>query len=461
MRPIRMEEKKMKIIITGAGKSGFAVAKTLSREGHDITVIDKSSDIITQVSNALDVICVEGNATNPETLIGAGAEDAELLVAATRSDEVNMICGIAARKLGTPHVIARIRDPEYMTQTSFLRETMGLSMIVNPELECAREISRILRFPSAARVDVFSKGSVEIVEHRVLPNEALDGIELKSLSSSVRAAVLVSVVERDGEVFIPNGDFVLRGGDKLSITGSSHELRRFFTAVGKYKKPVKRVLIMGGGRIAVYLTSLLQEAGMSVTVIERDHARCNTLCDLIPDATIICGDATNSDVLQEEGIRTADAFVALSGDDGDNIVTSMYARQCNVGTIVTKVNREHFNDIMESSGLDCVVSPKELVAQQLARYVRAMSNSAGSSMETLYKLADGKAEAVEFSVGEKFAGAGQALRELKLRKGILVCGVIRGSKSIIPDGNTAILAGDHIILVSLAGMVKSLDDILA
>ncbi len=451
----------MKIIIAGAGKSGFAVAKTLSEEGHDITVIDKSGDIITQVSNALDVICVEGNATNPESLIGAGAAEADLIVAATRSDEVNMICGIAARKLGTPHVIARIRDPEYMTQTAFLRETMGLSMVVNPELECAREIARILRFPSAARVDVFSKGSVEIVEHRVLPGEALDGIALKSLSSIVKAAVLISVVERDGEVFIPNGDFTLRGGDKLSITGSSHELRKLFTAVGKYKKPVKKVLIMGGGRIAVYLTRMLQDSGMSVTVLERDRDRCDTLCDLIPDAAVICGDATNSDVLQEEGIRAADAFVALSGDDGDNIVTSMYANRCQVGTIVTKVNREHFTDIMESSGLDCIVSPKELVAQQLARYVRAMSNSAGSSMETLYKLADGRVEALEFTVGEGFAGAGQTLRELTLRRGVLVCAVIRGTKSIIPDGNTALCANDHVIIVSAAGMIKTLDDILA
>lgn len=451
----------MKIIIAGAGKSGFAVAKTLSEEGHDITVIDKSSGIITQVSNALDVICVEGNATNPESLIGAGAAEAELIVAATRSDEVNMICGIAARKLGTPHVIARIRDPEYMTQTAFLRETMGLSMIVNPELECAREIARILRFPSAARVDVFSKGSVEIVEHRVLPGEALDGLALKNLSSIVRAAVLISVVEREGEVFIPNGDFTLRGGDKLSITGSSHELRKLFTAVGKYKKPVKKVLIMGGGRIAVYLTTMLQESGMSVTLVERDRERCNALCDLIPGANIIHGDATNSDVLQEEGIRAADAFVALSGDDGDNIVTSMYASQCKVGTIITKVNREHFTDIMESSGLDCIVSPKDLVAQQLARYVRAMSNSAGSSMETLYKLADGRVEALEFTVGEGFAGAGQTLRELKLRRGVLVCAVIRGAKSIIPDGNTALCPNDHVIIVASAGVVKTLDDILA
>ena len=219
-------------------------------------------------------------------------------------------------------------------------------------------------------------------------------------------------------------------------------------------------MIMGGGRIAVYLTTLLQESGMSVTVIERDRARCDALCDLIPAATVICGDATKSDVLQEEGIRAADAFVALTGDDGDNIVTSMYAGRCQVGTIVTKVNREHFTDILESSGLDCIVSPKDLIAQQLARYVRAMSNSVGSSMETLYKLADGKAEALEFTVGDDFACAGQTLRELRLKPGVLICAIIRGSRSIIPDGSTQILAGDHAIIVSAAGRLKTLDGIL-
>lgn len=450
----------MKVIVAGAGKSGFAVAQSLSREGHDVTVIDNNPDVITLVSNALDVICVQGSATNPESLSDAGAREADLIVAATRMDETNMICGIAARKLGTQHVIARIRDPEYLSQTEFLRETMGLSMIINPEYECAKEISRILRFPSAARVDVFSKGSVEIVDHRVLPGEPLDGIALKNLHEHVKAAVLVSVVERGGRAYIPNGDFILQSGDKLSITGSSRELRKFFTEVGRYKKPVRTVLIMGGGRIAVYLTQLLLDAGLHVTIIERDRERCNIICDLVPEATVICGDGTRNDVLQEEGVHSCDAFVTLTGEDGDNIVTSMYARQCHVGTIVTKVNREHFTDILEASGLDCIVSPKDLTAQHITRYVRALNNSLGSSMETLYQIADGMIEALEFTVGENSACVGPTLRELKLRRGVLICAVIRGTKSIIPNGDTKILPGDHAIIVATAGEVKTLDDIL-
>ncbi len=450
----------MKIIIAGGGKIGHSVAAILADEGHDITVIDRNSELITQLSNALDVICVEGSASNADTLREAGAAQADLLLAATQHDEVNMVCGISARHLGVKHVIARIRDPEYLSQKGFLRDALGLDLIVNPDHECAREIARILRFPSAVRVDTFSKGSVEIVEHKIAEGSVLDGLQLKDLGARLGVRVLVSVVERGGEAFIPNGLFTLRAGDRLSITGTVSELRRFFSAVGQLKKPVRRVMIVGGSRSAVYLTRMLQENGMSVTVIEKDRARCDRLCDLLPDAHIVCGDATRSDVLLEDGLRSADAFVALTGEDGDNIVTAMYARQCSVPKIVVKVNREHFADILESAGLDSVVSPKELVSEQLARYVRAMSNSAGSSMETLYRLADGKVEALEFRVGENAACTGKPLRSLKLKPNTLLAAIIRGSKSLLPDGDTLILPGDHAIIVSAAGKLKNLDDIL-
>lgn len=450
----------MKIIIAGAGRIGYTVASILSEEGHDITMIEQDPDIIASVSNELDVICVLGSATSPETLREAGAAQADLLLAATEQDEVNMICGISARRLGTQHVIARIRDPEYLSQTEFLREALGLSVVVNPEHECAREISRILRFPSAVRVDAFSKGSVEIIEYRVPDGGRLDGLQLKLLPQRFGARVLVAVVERGGEALIPNGDFILHGGDRLSITGDAKELRRFFIATGEYKKPVHKVMIAGGGRIAVYLTRLLQEAGMSVTVVERSRERCERLCDLIPGAHIVCGDATHSDVLLEDGLGSADAFVAVTDVDGDNIVTSLYARSCNVRKIVAKVNREHFTEILENAGLDSIVTPKEIVAQQLARYVRAMSNSMGSSVETLYRLADGMIEALEFRVGEGAACVGVPLKDLKLRPNILISAVIRGNTSIIPDGSTVIRPGDHAVVVTAAGRLKDMDDIV-
>ena len=450
----------MKIILAGAGKIGRSVASILADEGHDITVIDRDSELISHISNELDVICVEGSATNPETLREAGAEKADLLMAATELDEVNMVCGISARKLGTRHVIARVRDPEYLNQREFLREALGLSVIVNPEYECAKEISRILRFPSAVRVDTFSRGSAEIVEHRVREGGKLDGMELRRLPQELGAHVLVGVVERGGEAMIPNGSFILRGGDMLSITGTPGELRRFFVASGTYQRPVRSAMLMGGSRIAVYLARMLLEAGIRVTVVEKDRERCDRLLDLIPKAHIVCGDATRSDVLLEDGLASVDAFVALTGEDGDNIITSMYARDCGVGKIVAKVNREHFSDILENSGLDSIVTPKDIVAQQLARYVRAMDNSLDSSMETLYRLADGQVEALEFKIGSGSALVGVPLKDLKLKPNILISAVIHGTHSLIPDGGTAIRAGDHAVIVAKAGRILNVDDIL-
>ena len=441
----------MKIIIAGAGKIGYSVASILSDEGHDIIVIDNNPAVINNLSNNLDVICVEGSAANPETLTEAGAADADLIMAAMRSDEMNMVCGISARKLGTKHVIARIRDTGYMKQTEFLREALGLSVIVNPELECAKEISRILRFPSAIRVDAFSKGSAEIIEHRIL---------LKDMVGSFSAKVLVGVVERGGEAIIPNGNFTLKAGDLISVTGASQELRKFFVAAGQYRKRVKNTMIMGGGRIAVHLTRLLMESGIAVTIVEADRTRCEELCDLVPGARIICGDATRGDILLEEGIKSSDAFVALTGDDGDNIITSIYAKQSGVGKIVVKVNREYYSDILESSGIDCVVTPKTLISQQLARYVRAMSNSVGSSMETLYRLADGKVEALEFKVAEGSACVGIPLKTLRLKPNIIISALVRGSSTIIPDGETVIKPGDHAVIVTRAGRLKELDSIV-
>jgi len=450
----------VKIVIAGTGKVGRTVAAVLSEEENDVTIIDLDPETIPQVSNDLDVICVEGNAADPEALRGAGVASADLVVAATEKDEVNMVCGITSRKLGAKHVIARIRDPLYLHQVAFLRDAMGLSQIINPEYECAKEISRILRFPGASRVDAFSKGSVEIVEHRIPEKGALDGVVLRDLGTRFGARILVALVEREGNALIPNGNTVLRSGDRLSITGSSGELRKFFVAIGEYRRPVRRVMIMGGGRTAVYLTRLLEESGIDVTIVERSRERCDLLCDLVPQAHIVCGDATFSDVLQEDGIATADGFVALTGDDGDNIITSLYARSCRVEKVVTKVNHEHFADILNDSGLDSIVSPKEIVALQLARYVRGLSDSAGSSVETLYRLVDGKVEVLEFQVLEDSACVHIPLRELRLRENVLISALIRGSKTILPNGSTVIMPGDHAIVVTAAGRLRSLDEIL-
>ena len=450
----------MNIIIVGNGKVGYTLAQYLSKDGHDVTVLDKSQQALLRASETLDVMCVRGNGANVKVLIEAGVENADVIIAVTGNDEQNMVCCLAAKQLGAKYSIARIRDPEYLNQTEFLREALGLSVIVNPDYECAKEISRILRFPSAVRVDAFSKGSAEIVEHKVAPGSCLDGMQLKDLNRQLGAKVLVGVVERNGEASIPNGLFTLRAGDRLSITGSANELRRFFIACGSYKRPVRRVMIIGGSRTAVYLARMLLDVGMNVVIVERDRARCETLCDLVPKANIVCGDATRSDVLLEDGLGSMDAFVALTGEDGDNVITSMYARDCGVPKIVAKVNREHFSDILENSGLDSIVTPKFLVAQQLARYVRAMDNSLGSRMETLYRLADGQVEALEFKIGADSALVGTPLKDLKLKPNILISAVIRGNRSIIPDGSSVIQPDDHAVIVAKAGRILDVDEIL-
>ncbi len=451
----------MKIIIVGAGKVGKTVTELLVEEGHDITVIDRDPNIISAISNSLDVICVEGNAADPETMSESGVSDADLVMAATEKDEVNMVCGVCSSKMGAKHIIARIRDPQYLHQSDFLREALGLSYIINPEYECAKEISRILHFPGAAHVDSFSKGSVEIVEHKIPENGKLDQVPLNELSKRFGARVLVALIERDANVLIPNGDTVLKKNDRLSITGSPNELRRFFHTIGELKKPVRRVMIVGGSRIAVYLSRMLIESGISVTVIERDRSLCDKLCDMIPDAQIVCGDATHSEVLNEDGIATTDAFVALTGDDGDNIITSLYAKTRNVNKVVLKVNREHFIEILGNSGLDSIVSPKTIVAQQLVRYVRAISNSSGSSsIEMLYRLADGKIEALEFQVSDSSVCINKPIRELKLRPNILLTAVIRDNHVYLPNGDTKILPSDHVVVVANAGKLRNFDEIL-
>ena len=451
----------MNIIIAGVGRVGMQIAQRLTAEGHDITLIDHDSDKLETASNELDVICCFGSVTSLETLNAAGAQQADILIASSDSDEVNMICAIAARRLGAKYTVARIRNPEYLPQREFLREAIGLSVIINPEYECAREISRMLRFPNAVRVEIFSNGSAEILDCRVPGGSPLIGLSLRECSSRYGARVLVAAVERGDEVHIPDGDFVLRAGDKLSLLGEEKEIRSYLAAAGHSENRVKNVLIMGGSRTGVYLTELLEKDGISVSVLERSEARCNELCDLIPHASIICGDGTLDEVLLEEGIRGADAFVALTGNDGDNIVTAMYAKRCGVPKVVVKVEHRHFSDMLDGDSGDTMISPEEIVSQQIVGFVRAISNSSGlSSIETIHKLADGQIEAVEFKVGNGAKCIGIPLSELRMPKGVLVIAITRGKNTFIPNGSTVIEEDDHVVVVAPAGMLKDINGIV-
>ena len=450
----------MKIIIVGAGKAGFAIAEQLSAEGHDVTVIDNRPDQLSAVTDTLDVISMEGNGCSFETLEEAGAEDADVLIAATGRDEVNIVSCAAARHLGAKSTLARIKDPEYTRQRERLREGFGIFSVFNPDLEAASEISRILQFPTAARVETFAKGRAELVEYRIPAGSELVGITLAQLPKRFRARVLVCAVERSGEIIIPNGGFVLQAGDRLSIAGARTQLRSFFIRVKAYKKPVRSVMLLGGSFIAVYLARQLMEAGIRVTLIERNEARCKQLCGLLPRASIRCGDATRREVLQEEGLGMTDAVVALTGFDEDNLILSMYAGSCGVGKVVTKVSEEHFALMLQNSGIDCFVCPKLLAAQQIVQYVRALDNAAGSSVESLYRLVDGKVEALQFVVGARSRCAGRALRDLVTWPDVLVGAVIQDGICRIPDGDTVLNEGDRAVVVTTRSGLRDLDAIL-
>lgn len=450
----------MKIIIVGDGKVGITLTEFLSQEGHDIMVIDRNPKVIDNVVNTFDIMGISGNGANYDTLIEAGAEKADLLIAATSSDELNILSCLMAKKIGTKNTIARVRNPEYAQQLRFIREELGLSMVVNPEFEAARDISRILRFPSAIALECFSKGRVELAEIKLPENGYLAGHRLSELHKVCKEKVLVCAVQRGEEVIIPDGNFVLRAGDKIHVTGSHGALAAFFKSIDMFKEKSKNVLIIGGGKIAYYLAWHLAESHVDVKIIEQDEERCMHLSENLPKATIICGDGTDQPTLLEEGLADCDACVALTGIDEENIIVSLYAQSLGVDKIISKIDRLSFVDMVESFGLDSFISPKQITANRIVRYVRAMHDSGDSDMKTLYKIVNNQVEALEFGVrGESFY-IGIPFKDLQTKSGMLFAAIIRHGRVIIPGGNDHLEVGDSVIIVTnSSGYVQSLEDV--
>lgn len=450
----------MKIVIVGDGKVGYTLTEQLAREGHDIVVIDSSQQALQNSMNALDVIGIRGNGAALEVQMEAGVNRADLLIAVTSSDELNLLCCIVAKKIGARHTIARVRNPEYTKQLVLMKEEFGMSMFINPEFLAALEISRILRFPSASKIDSFAKGRVDLVEIKINENSPLDGYPLHTLYEKYKVKVLVCAVQRGERVFIPDGNFVLRSGDRISITASPAEIESFFRSIGIVSHKVRSVMIVGGGRITYYLARQLLELGIKVKIIEIDRERCDKLCEMLPDADIIHGDGTSEELLLEEGIENTDAFVALTDMDEENIILSMYAASKSEGKIVAKINRISFLEIIENSGIESVISPKYLTANQIIRYVRALRNSLGSKVETLYRIVNNKAEALEFKVGERARVIGKTLTQLELKENLLIACIVRKGRIIIPRGSDQIEHDDSVIVVTTNSSLRDLDDIL-
>ncbi|MBO5727327.1 MAG: Trk system potassium transporter TrkA [Oscillospiraceae bacterium] len=450
----------MKIIIVGAGKVGFFLAEQLSREQHDVTVIDSSEESLRRVADALDVMSFKGNGVTADVLRQAGAEQADILVAATDRDEVNMVCCLSARKMGCRYTIARIRNPEYFSNLSAFKRDMGISMVINPERATAREIARLLRFPSAANIESFCRGRVELMSFRVQKDDFITGKPLFSLSGQLqKLSMLFCAAEREGEVIIPNGAFVPQPDDKLYIIGQSAGVDQFFRLLGRYSHKAKNVMLIGGGRITIYLAELLEQMHMRVKIVERSEERCRALSEQLPKTMVICGDGTDQEVLDSESLTSSDAFVALTDRDEDNLIISLYAMQQGLGKVIVKSNRQNYAGIARAVGLDSVISPKLITAAHILHVVRGMQNSQGSVMHALYRIADDQAEATEFSVNKNTQYLGVPLKDLRLKKGILVAVIVREDTVIIPDGSACILEGDSVIIVSREHTVLDVNDI--
>lgn len=451
----------MKIVIIGDGKVGYKLAKQLSVENYDVVLIDSNEKKLRFAIDRLDISCVAGNGADAEVQKQADVPHADLVIACTSADECNMLSCLIARRLGARHTIARVRNPVYYRQIGLLKEDLHLSMAVNPELIVANEISRLLLFPDASKIETFVKGRVELIEFPVCAQSRLVGRSLAEMYDRFQVQVLVCAVEHGDEVIIPDGYYVLRPGDRLHITASHAEIERFFKMHGNHKEKIRKVIICGGGRVAYYLSKQLCALGMQVKIIERNEARCEELCELLPRAVIIQGDATDHDLLIEEGADAADAFVALTGMDEENIIVSLFAKKQGIGKIITKINEDRRAHIVEDFGIDSVVSAKAATADSILSYVRARKNSQGSAnVETMYQLVDGKVEALEFIVKSATRYTGIPLKDLQLRSNNLIACIARKNQIIIPNGDDCIEPGDSVIVVTMEPHVEDIADIL-
>ena len=449
----------MKIIVVGSGKVGGTITRQLAREGHDIAVIDTDPAVVEELTNSLDVLGVVGNGANYSVLQEAGVEDANLLLAVTGQDELNLLCCLLAKQVPGCQTIARVRNPEYRRQIGLIKEQLGLSMAINPEFAAAQEIGRILRTPSAMKIESFARSHVELMKVVIPQGSVIDGVRLSEISSHVRAAVLICVVERGEDVTIPSGQFVLHSGDRISIIATPDNARAFFSYIGIETKRVRNVMLIGGSRIAVYLAHILKEAGADVTIIENDEERCEFLAQELNHVTVINGDATDRELLLEEGLQNMDGIVTLTGIDEENIFLSLYAKSVSDAKIITKVNRISFDEIIESFDLGSIIYPKRITAEQIVAYVRAMQNSIGSNVETMYKIIEDRVEALEFYIREKSAITDVPLSDLPTRPNVLIAGITRGRTSIIPNGQSTLQVGDSVIVVTTQQGVDDLQDL--
>lgn len=452
----------MNIIIVGCGKVGTTLAEELSNEGtHDITIIDLDRTKLQGLADNYDVMGITGNGTSFSTLQEAGIDTADIFIAVTESDELNLLCCVIAKKSHSKlATIARVRSHAYHKEIGYLRDSLGISMIINPELAAATEISRLLRFPNAIEISTFAKGRVELMTFRINDKNPMIDMSLSNVVSQFKTGIVVCAVERDHQVFIPDGNFVFQTNDTVSIVGTPKNSSDFFKKIKIKTHQVHNTMIVGGGTTAVYLAWQLLSMGIDVKIIEKDMARCHHLCELLPEAMIIHGEGINHELLMEEGLEECESFVSLTGFDEENLFLSMFAGSKTKGKLVTKINRLSYDEVIARLDLGSIVCPKQLTAQYITQYVRSKQNSLGSNVENIHRILENKADALEFHIQETCPLIGITFEKMQLRSNIIVAAIIRGNNIVIPRGHDSFQAGDHVVLVSSGNHITDIMDIL-
>ncbi len=450
----------MDIIIVGCGKVGSTLAAKLNAEGNNVTIIDQDGDKVKALANKLDIMGVIGNGASRSVQKDAGVDKTDLLIAVTGNDELNLLSCLVAKKSSNCRTIARLKDPEYNMDAPYFKNELGLAMVINPELAAAKEIARVLNFPSAIKIETFAKGRVELLKFKLPAGSLLAGMSVKDVATKLRSSITFCTIERGDDVYIANGNFVFEEKDIISIIASPQKAKAFFKNINYQIQPIKDALIVGGGPITYYLCNLLEGAGISCTVVEKNSARCDELATEFEKVTIINADPSDEDVLREEGIAHTDAFVALTGLDEENILLSLFAKKSGSRKIITKINRIDFDDIVTHLDLDTMVYPKNITADTIVSYVRAMNNRRGSNIETVYNLIKGRVEAVEFTIGNGSPVVGKPLMELALKPGVLIATIQRGRTLISPRGQDVIEPGDSVVVITKDMALTNIKDIL-
>lgn len=458
---IKSKKQGLNILIIGCGKVGRTLVDQLCLEGHDITIIDKNAKKVQDIASLYDIMGVCGNGASFSVQKEAGIKDADLVIAVTGSDELNLLCCTVAKQISNCSVIARVRTPDYNDDIAYLREKLGLARIINPELEAAKEVARILYLPAALEVSSFAHGQAEIVKIKLSEDTILNELKIMDMGKRIKHNILICAVERGGEVYIPSGNFVLKGGDIMSFVGTRKNCARFMKEIGFDTHRVHDTMIVGGGKAAYYLADQLLHAGIAVKIIESDLERCKELSTLLPEAVIINGDGTNEALLREEGLETAESFVPLTGIDEENIMLTLHAKQVSNAKAITKVNRISFKNVLNSLDLGSVIYPKYITSESIIAYVRAKQASKDSNIEVLYHLFDSRVEAIEFVVEEESAVTNVSLMDLSLKKNLLVCFISRKGRIFIPTGQDTIQVGDEVMIVTTHTGFHDLTDILA